>query len=116
MRTQLKSVTIHLLLVSTLALPISVYAKGLPQEATGGNGGTSTVRGAGANNGKAASASTGAKKTEAVRPFKGMVWVNTNSGLYHTEGSKWYGKTKEGKYMTEADAKKAGYHLAKNAK
>jgi hypothetical protein len=43
-----------------------------------------------------------------------MVWVNTDSGAYHKEGSRYYGKTKNGKYMTEADAVKAGYHAAKN--
>lgn len=42
-------------------------------------------------------------------PAKGMVWVNTESGKYHAEGSRWYGKTKSGKFMTEEDAKKAGY-------
>lgn len=46
-------------------------------------------------------------------PQKGMVWVNTASGVYHVEGTKYYGKTKQGKYMTEADAQKAGYHIAK---
>src|SRR6266404_5675998 len=39
-----------------------------------------------------------------------MVWVNTESGK---PGTRWYGKTKQGKYMTEADAIKAGYHPAK---
>jgi cytoskeletal protein RodZ len=39
----------------------------------------------------------------------GMVWVNTDSGIYHKPGTRWYGKTKQGKYMTEADAVKAGY-------
>jgi hypothetical protein len=43
----------------------------------------------------------------------GMVWVNTASGVYHVEGTRYYGKTKQGKYMTEADAQKAGYHVAK---
>jgi hypothetical protein len=38
-----------------------------------------------------------------------MVWVNTDSGIYHKPGTRWYGKTKQGKYMTEADAVKAGY-------
>src|ERR1700676_544105 len=38
-----------------------------------------------------------------------MVWVNTESRIYHKPGSRYYGKTKQGKYMTEADAIKAGY-------
>ncbi len=38
----------------------------------------------------------------------GMVWVNTDSGVYH-KGGRWYGKTKQGKFMSEADAKAAGY-------
>jgi hypothetical protein len=41
-----------------------------------------------------------------------MVWVNTESGIYHKQGSRYYGKTKQGKYMTEADAIKAGYRAA----
>jgi len=55
------------------------------------------------------------QKVEArTPPQKGMVWVNTGSEdkIYHTEGTRWYGKTKEGKWMTEADAKKDGYHAA----
>jgi DNA uptake protein ComE-like DNA-binding protein len=47
-------------------------------------------------------------------PGNGMVWVNTDSGVYHKEGSRYYGKTKQGKYMSEADAVKAGYRPAKN--
>jgi DNA uptake protein ComE-like DNA-binding protein len=43
----------------------------------------------------------------------GLVWVNTKSGVYHKEGDRWYGKTEEGKYMTEADALKAGYRAEK---
>ena len=42
----------------------------------------------------------------------GLVWVNTESGVYHKPGTRWYGKTKKGKYMTEADARKAGYKPA----
>ena len=48
-----------------------------------------------------------------VAPAKGMVWVNTASKVFHREGDRWYGKTKEGKYMTEADALKEGYRPAK---
>ena len=46
-------------------------------------------------------------------PEKGMVWVNLISNKYHKEGGLWYGKTKSGEYMTEADAIKAGYKAAK---
>jgi len=42
---------------------------------------------------------------------KGRVWVNTDSGVYHTSGQ-FYGKTKEGKFMTKAAADKAGYKPA----
>ena len=40
----------------------------------------------------------------------GKVWVNTRSKIYHCEGSKFYGNTKEGEYMTEADAQAKGYN------
>jgi hypothetical protein len=44
---------------------------------------------------------------------KGMVWANPDSKVYHKEGSYWYGKTKTGSYMTEAEAVKAGYRAPK---
>jgi competence protein ComEA len=51
--------------------------------------------------------------TAAAPPAKGMVWVNLETKLYHNENSRWYGKTKSGKYMTEAEAEKAGYKASK---
>ena len=41
----------------------------------------------------------------------GKVWVNTETHVYHKEGSRFYGTTKKGQYMTEAEAIKAGNKL-----
>ncbi len=37
--------------------------------------------------------------------------MNTASGVYH-KGGQYYGKTKQGKFMSEDDAKKAGYRAS----
>jgi hypothetical protein len=37
------------------------------------------------------------------------VWVNTSSGVYHCPATQWYGNTKRGEYMTQAEAQKNGY-------
>jgi hypothetical protein len=36
------------------------------------------------------------------------VWVNTNSGVYHCAGTRWYGATKQGEYMTQKQAQDKG--------
>lgn len=40
------------------------------------------------------------------------VWVNTNSGVYHCPGTRWYGSTKEGKYMSQGQAQANGFRPA----
>ena len=56
---------------------------------------------------KGASAQTAAK-APAPGGGHGLVWVNTETHVYHKEGSRFYGTTKKGKYMTEAEAIKEG--------
>ena len=44
-----------------------------------------------------------------------IVWVNTNSGVYHCPGTRWYGKTKSGQFMKQREAQLKGYRPAYGA-
>ena len=66
------------------------------------------VSGAAAKNTSAAAAAT----APAPGGGHGLVWVNTDSHVYHREGSRFYGTTKKGKYMSEAEAVKEGNRAA----
>ena len=56
----------------------------------------------------------GSNTATATQQGNKQVWVNTATHVYYKEGSKWYGKTKHGKQMTEQDAIKGGDRPAKN--
>ncbi|PYL58920.1 MAG: signal peptide protein [Verrucomicrobia bacterium] len=70
---------------------------------------TSASTGAAVTPVPASGASTqAASKVPAPGGGHGLVWVNAETKVYHREGSRFYGTTKKGKYMTEAEAIKEG--------
>ncbi|HEV2473191.1 MAG TPA: hypothetical protein VGS41_11030 [Chthonomonadales bacterium] len=48
----------------------------------------------------------------APAPSGGQVWVNTRTGVYWRAGTRWYGKTRQGRYMPEQQAIRAQYRAA----
>ena len=43
-----------------------------------------------------------------------VVWLNTNSGIYHEKGMRWYGNTKSGAYVCRREADAAGNRDTRN--
>ena len=41
-------------------------------------------------------------------PGDKLVWVNTRSGIYHFQGERYFGSTKQGKFICEREADKEG--------
>jgi len=61
-------------------------------------------------------ATTSAATKETKSSHAGKVWVNLDSKIYHCEGDRHFGTTKNGDYMTLAEAKAQGMTAAKNSK
>ena len=93
------SFLVVLCLISSIAL-----AQTAPTTAPAGGTTASTTK----SNSKTAATSPAADAQIAAAKANHQVWVNLDSGKYH-KGGRWYGKTKNGKFMSEADAKAAGY-------
>ena len=47
-------------------------------------------------------------------PSDTVVWLNTNSGIYHEKGMRWYGRTKQGAYVCRKEADIAGDRDTRN--
>jgi len=59
-----------------------------------------------------ATAASPCRHSSTRRWTTGWLWVNTATHVYHKEGSRFYGQTKKGKYVSEADAIKEGDRAA----
>ena len=59
-------------------------------------------------------ANTGPRRSSLSASTGVRVWVNTRSGVYHCPDSRYYGATKQGRYMTEVDAQANRYRPAYN--
>jgi len=108
----------------------SYYSGTNKKGACKGHKGVKEWYGAPANSGKAASATGGtsestatskkapaaeesaatSNKAPAAGGGAGKVWLNTATNVYHCPGTKYYGTTKAGTYMTEAEAQAKGAH------
>lgn len=67
---------------------------------------------------KAASAELHLFPTEAAAqkhcPNDEVVWLNTNTRIYHEKGMRWYGRTKHGAYVCRKEADAAGDRDTRN--
>lgn len=105
--------------ISKIGSMVTVSGASAGRSASGSSatGSSAAPAAAGAPSGSASRSTSGASTSGTAEyqppPSPGMVWVNLETKVFHRSGDRWYGKTKHGKYMNEADAVKAGYRLSK---
>ena len=73
-----------------------------------GHGGVQSWGAAAISTAPTTSARSKSTKPPVAAEAPGQVWVNTASKVYHCPGTRWYGKTKRGDFMSEAQAKAQG--------
>jgi hypothetical protein len=49
-----------------------------------------------------------------VQASDDQVWVNIATGVYHYPGTRWYGNTNQGEFMSEVEARAKGYRASKH--
>jgi hypothetical protein len=91
MRRIVKNASIHAVLLLSLCLsPLSaVYAKSGPQFQI-------------------------EQEAQQHCPQDTVVWVNTQTGVYHFKGQRWYGNTKTGAYECRTEANGEGDRATRN--
>ena len=108
-----KSLRTFLLMAVIPVFAFTAQSGGGGQDTGGGNAGSGTKAGGGGYFKKSKKSASAAASDSDISAAKasGKVWVNTETRVYHKNDA-WYGKTKNGKFMTESDAKTAGYKAA----
>jgi competence protein ComEA len=101
--------------LSRAGLPKATLDRITPLVTVTGKGGPTVPMGA-ADRPMPAPSPKVARSKAAAPPSPGMVWADPGTNLYRVEGQPGYGTTRDGKWMTESDAIRAGFRKAEKKK